>query len=114
MGMQEDIIFFSELVKLQISMKECLFMCVRFGERFLAWLWDSDLFEACVWCAVCTTFGSCRKGGRLCFNQICYESVNCGFVPTDRVQMLYSVNSMLLSTLDISNVLQRLNLHKSL
>jgi len=36
MGMQEYIIFFSELVKLQISVKECLFMCVRFGESFLA------------------------------------------------------------------------------
>jgi len=37
MGMREYILFFSELVKLQISMKECLFMCVCFLEwAFLA------------------------------------------------------------------------------
>jgi len=55
MDMQEYIVFFSELVKLQISLKECLFMCVLFGVSFLAELFKAETPGCvCVWCTQCS------------------------------------------------------------
>jgi len=82
--MLEYIVFFSELVKLQISMKECLFMCVRFGVSFQGAWPGSEEIVISLRLEPLAVYGvhnipSCQKGGRFRNDNVCVKLAHCWF-----------------------------------